>query len=269
MAKSNGKARKKTDRPHFSVALIPFDGRLTPARAKRWLSEEHAGFVFLLTRGMEYATEEKDREAFVWLGNGLEYMVRACSKAVQTGKSVDVVSDLGPGMGREMAQASRLLRYPTIALEAIADYFGEDMAALGQIAAMVTLRLSEAESAEAVDGKAYFAEKKAEREAEDPNNRLEKILDLKTETKKEMQAAIEHAVGGIEEAMEGALSVAMDRVAGPFEKKLKHLKYEEDKIWFESGNQDGSIEDPGKAPRGWKPATGSEALKAEHAGEGL
>ena len=75
---ANGKAKKTANRPQFTVGIIPFDGRLTPERAKRWLAEEHAGFNLLVTNGLRHSVAEEDREAFVMLATGVEYMVAAC-----------------------------------------------------------------------------------------------------------------------------------------------------------------------------------------------
>ena len=251
MAKSNGKARKKTERPRFDVTLIPFDGRLTPARAKRWLAEEHAGFNLLATNGLRHAKDEKDRGAFEWLATGLEGMVRACSKAINTGKPVGVSSDLGPGSGGEMAQASRLLRYPVIARAALAEWIGDDMAALGDIAAMVTLRLLEVEEADALDSDARDELREAAEEVDDPHNRMEKIRGMKRDIEKERDAAIEAATADVEKAVEKIAA----RLAAPFDRQLEHLKYEDDWVWHHCVG----LENQGKRPRGWRPATGSEA----------
>lgn len=258
-SKANGKA-KKTERPSFDVALIPYTGRLTPARAKRWLAEDHAGFNLLATNGLRHAEDEQDKDAFEMLAEGLEGMVQACAKAIQTGKPVDVSSNLGPGSGAEMAQASRLLRYPVIARAELAEWIGDDITALGEIAAMVTLRLLEVEKASALDSDARFEIVEAERETDDPHNRMEKIRDMKRDIEKERDAAIEAATADVEKAVEKIAA----RLAAPFDRQLEHLKYEDDWIWHRCVG----LENEGKPPRGWKPVTGSEVLKRVRATAG-
>jgi len=116
--RSNGKAKKVSE---HEIGLIPLSGKLTPARAKRWLEEEYEGYHELAELGLTNATNRDERDAFGWLSFNVVAMVKACMEALD-GVPVVLESELyGPFEKKVIHRFSHIqsaitvLRLPAIA----------------------------------------------------------------------------------------------------------------------------------------------------------
>ena len=132
------------------------------------------------------------------------------------------------------------MRLPRIAAHVLTETFGErELAAFDALARALHGYVARAGNLERkVDLEAF----RREREAENPRKRQERALDRQAQiraARKAVKAEQEEALGEVEVAVDRIVAKARE----PFERKLKHLKYEDDMIWHEYGG----LEHPGKA----------------------
>ena len=234
--KANGKAKEAS---LYDVGLIPVNGnwKLTPARAKRWLKDEHGGFQVLATMGLRYAKDEEDRDAFVWLAHNIKTMVDACLEALSGAPSVVVFSDVGGPCGdgsyrfNWMGQALRLLRIPSLAREDAVEWGDSEFNAFDALVRIVERYVKEASRLEDQATEAAMRRRNAEREANGPRVRLGKILDRREALEEERDAA------------------------EPWARRLEYLQYEEALLLNEFSGCSAVHPHPGKPPKGYESQT--------------
>ncbi len=272
--KANGKARKKSNRKAeqestwYDVGLVPFDGKLTSARAKRWLDKEHEAFFELATAGLGYAKDKGDREAFKWFTSSVKRMTDACADAM-SGGSVVVTSDIGGGPCGDgtycfgwMQNALRILRLPSLARDSIHQVAWGD-SEFDAFDALVRFVERYVEAASALEDQATedtVRRRRAEEAEGEPNARLDVIRERRKAIEAECDAAFQKVAGEAFESVDSAseaLTAAVERVIKkaeePWNRQLAHLKYEENLIWHELG--DPNVKHPGKPPEGYEPVT--------------
>ena len=257
--KANGKAKKEST---YDVGLVPFDGKLTPARAKRWLEKEHAAFHWLATCGLGYAKDEWDREAFIAFTSGVKDMADACADAI-SGGSVVVISDVG-GPGRDgtycfgrMQNALRVLRLPSLIRDSTnqVEWTDSEFDAFDALVRFVERYVAAASELESKAGQEAMRRWFAEKEASRPNARLDAIRERRKAVEAECDAVFQKVSGeafglvdSASEALTDAIGRVIEKAEEPWTRQLAHLKYEEDLIWHEFDNSD--VKHPRQATRG-------------------
>lgn len=252
------------------IGMIPPPARnLTPARARKWLAEDHKAWSDLAavaTMGLSGGNPE-DKRAAAYLSQSIGLMVNVCHRAINERRSVAICSEYFAMSQRQHPDPS-LFGLPLRLLELVAEALGQDdfFAIDSYHVKKPLLALLRAMRRET--DRASVREHLARRQRlimSRSNVRIQALRTRFSAIQKRSRAHLRVVLSSLSMLSEEARTEATAGVLAPYAGELEKLRWEMEDLAY---RRDPSLSPhPGRKPKGWKPADLTNAELQAAAGE--